>query len=222
MSESGETAKNAVVKRKQQLRKDIRSKLRALSTDDIKVQSEKVWTKLFDLEQYRKAKSIGLFLSMPTGEIQTDIALRDAVRQNKTIFVPKVGENFEKADMELLKIDTASSVEDDRLFFERWPRNKWNIPEPPESSIMETAKPGDIDLLVVPGLGFDDNGNRLGQGKGYYDRFISRMNGGNAKSPFLVAVGLSCCRVQSQTVPVNEYDQQMDMILLPDEVIVVK
>ncbi len=44
------------------------------------------------------------------------------------------------------------------------------------------ATPGDIDLLVGPGLAFDINGNRLGQGKGYYDRFIARMRGDSNSS----------------------------------------
>jgi 5-formyltetrahydrofolate cyclo-ligase len=65
-------------------------------------------------------------------------------------------------------------------FYDGWPRNRWGIPEPPVSDDAaddDTAKPGDIDLLVVPGLAFDVAGRRLGQGKGYYDRFITRMRG---------------------------------------------
>ena len=66
-------------------------------------------------------------------------------------------------------------------FYDGWPRNRWGIPEPPVSDDAAdddaVAKPGDIDLLVVPGLAFDAAGRRLGQGKGYYDRFIARMRG---------------------------------------------
>ncbi len=83
---------------------------------------------------------------------------------------------------------------------------------------VENAKPGDIDLLVMPGLGFDRKGNRLGQGKGYYDRFIARMTADNTPLS-LIAVALTPLLVDGD-IPVNEYDRQMDMILMPDETII--
>ena len=65
------------------------------------------------------------------------------------------------------------------------------------------------------------NGDRLGQGKGYYDRFIQRMcNDKDKKAPFLVAVGLQA-QVLDETIPIAKYDRRMDMVLLPDEAIVV-
>jgi 5-formyltetrahydrofolate cyclo-ligase len=83
------------------------------------------------------------------------------------------------------------------------------------------AKVGDIDLLVVPGLAFDEKGGRLGQGKGYYDRFIARMRNGSEK-PKLVAVGLEPQFLQDATIPVTELDFIMDMIVLPNQTITVQ
>jgi len=131
----------------------------------------------------------------------------------KTLFVPRVGLDFELCDMNLIRCDTTAATagesrtagessgakeenneekDDGRpLFYDAWPRNKWGIPEPPLPPATNTkeedgssrndndndvvAKEGDIDLLLVPGLAFDRNGHRLGQGKGYYDRFIAKM-----------------------------------------------
>ena len=200
--------------RKQVLRKEIRAKVRALSPEELSAQSEKVWEKLFQLPEYQNAKTVGLFLSMPKNEIKTETVLRHCVENSKTIYVPEVGQNFECADMELLRV-FAEKNESGQLFYESWPKNKWGIPEPPESMTKEVAKPGDIDLLVVPGLGFDRQGNRIGQGKGYYDRFITRIT--KDAKPKLVAVTLLCQLVDA--IPVSPLDRVMDKIVLPSEII---
>ena len=203
-------------KQKQQLRREVRSRLQSLTQDVIKVQSQQVWDRLFEIPAYQQAKSVGLFLSMPSGEINTDPVIQHAVENGKQIYVPQVGKNFERSDMELLKVITeGTSSGDGGLFHHTWPRNKWGIPEPPSDMAVQKASPGDIDLLVVPGLAFDRRGDRLGQGKGYYDRFIERMISAATQSPTLVAVGLDCQLVES--IPVHEHDRPMDLILLPSE-----
>jgi 5-formyltetrahydrofolate cyclo-ligase len=206
--------------KKKHLRREIRAGIRELDSAAIATQSAKVWKKVFELPVYQSAKSIGLFLSMPTGEINTDEILKDAVAKGKDVYVPEVGKNFEKSDMELLKVilDSQSSSGDDVIFHKKWPRNKWKIPEPPADMPIVRAKPGDIDLLIVPGLGFDRSCSRIGQGKGYYDRFIARMGSDETPMP-LVAVALTPQLVE-KSIPVAEYDRKMDMVILPDETIV--
>lgn len=202
---------------KQALRKQIRSRMKELSADDVTTQSAQVWERLFALEEYQQAKSIGLFISMPKHEINTDAALSDALQKGKTVYVPVVGKNFELADMDLIQV-ILSENNGSEIFHTKWPRNKWNIPEPPESMERVTAQVNDLDLLIVPGLAFDAKGGRLGQGKGYYDRFIARMRNGSSK-PMLVAVGLEPQFVEDSDIPVTEHDFTMDMILLPNRTI---
>lgn len=226
--------------RKRDLRKKVRGDLRRLSADEIQDQSRRVWERLFALSAYARAKSVGLFLSMPSGEIDTDPALRRAVRDGKILYVPRVGLDFEKCDMDMISVSSsaassASSETDEPMFYETWSRNKWGIPEPPTTTTdnatdesERAAAPGDIDLLVVPGVAFDSTGARLGQGKGYYDRFISRIRtvvatkDGNdderTVKPTLVAVGLTPQFLDRKngTVPTSEHDFQMDVVLTPE------
>lgn len=228
---------------KQILRKEIRSKLKLLTNEEIEQQSQSVWDQLHAMKIYQEAKSIGLFLSMPTGEIKTSYAVQHAIQYQKDIYIPQVGKNFELPDMDLIQIQTSlpsssSSSSSDPSFpiYENWPKNKWNIPEPPMDVILKTAVPGDIDLLIIPGLAFDRYGNRLGQGKGYYDRFMARMcsssNHGTSSSPILVAVALQCQFIDDieegtttgststeRTIPVHEHDFPVNWIILPDKVI---
>jgi len=84
----------------------------------------------------------------------------------------------------------------------------------------ELAHPGDIDVLIVPGVAFDSQGRRIGHGKGYYDRFIARMRQKNdSKSgslePVLIAVGMKPSFVD--TVPVSANDFMMDRLIFPNE-----
>lgn len=236
-----------VIVQKQSLRRQIRSQLQVMSDDAIQKQSTMVWERLVrDIPAYQTAQSIGLFLSMPHGEIDTNMALLHAIQHGKTIYVPHVGTNFENANMDLIQVtanapattttgltsnennnstNNKDSSNDMPMFHHDWPRNKWGIPEPPpEMKPYQMAQPGDIDILIVPGLAFDRYGNRLGQGKGYYDRFIARMLMGakdkdSAPSPVLVAVGLRCQFFHDNVIPVNEYDVPVDWIILPDETI---
>ena len=207
-----------VKKRKQALRKQIRAKTRDLTPDEIETQSKQVWDRVFALPSYKSAKAVGLFLSMPSGEINTDLILQHAISNGKDVYVPQVGTNFEKCDMELLKVVLDESDDSKDLFHKKWPKNRWKIPEPPAEMPVTIAQPGDIDLLVVPGLAFDRKRNRLGQGKGYYDRFIARMTVNNTILP-LVAVAMTPQLVVDEEIPVAEYDKRMDVVVLPDEII---
>lgn len=94
----------------------------------------------------------------------------------------------------------------------------WKIKEPPSDQKREEAILGGVlDLLIVPGVAFDSNLNRLGHGRGYYDTYIAKLESdllsrGRLMIP-LVAIGLSPQLVQF--VPTSEYDRKMDHILLP-------
>lgn len=210
---------NNILEEKKLLRKEIRARMRALDVDTITTQSSQVWKIIRGLPAYKSAKSVGLFLSMPSGEINTDEILKDAIKEGKEVYVPQVGKNFEKSEMDLLKVffDEGIKEEKKESFHKYWPKNKWKIPEPPADMPIVPATPGDIDLLIVPGLGFDRFGGRIGQGKGYYDRFIARMISEETPMP-LVGVALTPQLVEGQ-IPVSPHDRKMDMVVFPDEVV---
>lgn len=227
---------------KQALRQHMRSTLLQVPPSTLHEQSLLVWNRVCDLPVYQRAATVGLFLSMPSCEIQTDEMLRRAVQQDdndnddncggKTVYVPRVGRNFERADMELIQCPRIVD------FHKQWPTNKWNIPEPPavpdgseDGEEWVVAKPGDLDVILVPGLAFDARGGRLGQGKGYYDRFLAKMclpppgtvsTTGTSipNKPTLIGVGLACQWVDS-TIPTNEHDFRMDVVVLPDRTVYV-
>lgn len=85
-------------------------------------------------------------------------------------------------------------------------RNKYDIPEPIHGKIVPA---GEIDAVFVPLLGFDVNGNRVGYGKGFYDRFLSECR------PDVVKIGLSFFDPVEKINDLNEYDIPLDLCITP-------
>jgi len=83
----------------------------------------------------------------------------------------------------------------------------FGVPEPIGSEI--PAKPQDVDVIILPMLGFDRTGGRIGYGAGYYDRFLS-------KNPGLVKIGIAFGCQEMETLPLDENDIKMDLIVTED------
>ncbi|MDZ7266722.1 MAG: 5-formyltetrahydrofolate cyclo-ligase [candidate division KSB1 bacterium] len=81
----------------------------------------------------------------------------------------------------------------------------------PEHGAIPVPAPADFEVILVPGLGFDRRGNRLGYGRGYYDRFLAETTG------LKIALAFHCQIVAG--IPVAAHDQRVDMIITEQEVI---
>ena len=111
------------------------------------------------------------------------------------------------------KSDTASAsmqaiVCDDDTLFEK---NRWNIHEP---AACEMIAPQDIDLVLIPMLGFDKEGNRVGYGKGYYDHFLKEC------SEDCLKVGVCYFEPVEQIEDASEFDVPLDFCITPQKVYV--
>lgn len=86
--------------------------------------------------------------------------------------------------------------------------NQWNIPEPQFGEITAAEK---IDLVIVPLLAFDLKGNRVGYGKGYYDRFLKQCR------PDCKKVGLSFFEPVQKIIDVDDYDVKLTQCITPEK-----
>jgi len=84
--------------------------------------------------------------------------------------------------------------------------NSWGIPEP-EGSI--EVNPKDIDAVLAPLLIFDENGNRVGYGKGFYDRFFASCK------PTVLRTGISYFEPIAQIEDINEWDVPISVVFTP-------
>ncbi len=128
--------------------------------------------KLFKMEEFKKAETI-LFYASFDGEVETFNMMREAQRLGKTIGLPKTI----KEQRKIVPIAVTSLEED----LERGP---YGIKQPKTGQV-QAIEEGSLDMVLVPGVAFDKQNNRLGRGGGYYDRFLESL------SPSVSTVGLA-------------------------------
>jgi len=204
-----EQIEQAVVSNKKLLRKELKKLLLEISENDLILQSDKIFKTVISLKEYKECKNISIYLHMPKGEVRTESLLKHALKSGKNCYVPYIVNNTE---MEMVKLNSWEE-------FLSYPKSKWGYPEPSGMSENTNAlKTDGLDLIIVPGMAFDLNGNRLGHGKGYYDRFIERARefskSRNMKNPYCVSLSLKE-QLLDQVIPTNQYDIKPDVIVTP-------
>ena len=138
-----------------------------------------------------------MFLSLPR-EPDTTFAILNAWQKGKTVAVPKVfWQQKRMMPVQISSLEAGFSTEVAGL------KNPLaGRPVPTE----------EIDLVVVPGLAFDRNGNRLGTGNAYYDKFFENKN--------LMATrcGLAFSEQLIDSIPTDEHDKPMDLLVTDEEI----
>lgn len=81
-------------------------------------------------------------------------------------------------------------------------------------SFLSNPHIGGLDLILMPGLGFDKNGNRLGRGKGFYDLYLQRSMKHPKGKPYTIALAFK--EQLCEQVPVDDSDILIDEILFED------
>jgi 5-formyltetrahydrofolate cyclo-ligase len=181
-----------MINEKELVRKEINRLERSVSDETAAYLSQKICCRLIQTEIFQKANCIALYHSIK-GEVET-VSLIEEWYRKKKIVLPVVSGK-------------------DLLFYsytgkESMTTGVFGIREPIPSEIITTEK---IDLFIVPGIAFDHNGNRMGRGKGYYDRFLSET-----EKP---VIGLCFGFRLIKHVPTEEHDKKMTMILTEDTIV---
>jgi len=145
---------------KAEARAEIKRRIASLTPEQRAEKSRKVVRSLLALPEYLTSRAVMFFVPMDD-EVDLNPAIDRAAEEGKIVLVPKC----EPRKYELLICRIMSR---DELV-----RGHFGILEP---AVVRRFPPTEIDLLIVPGLGFDERGNRLGRGAGYYDRFMNRSD----------------------------------------------
>jgi len=145
------------------VKKELRSRLRALlasiSPQIIQDRSRAAADRLFQTPEYQRAEIMMIYLSLPH-EVDTTPIVLQAWKDRKKVVAPQVSwESRQMIPLEIRNLD--EDIASNRLGIREPIRG---LPIPIEL----------IDLVIVPGLGFDPFGNRLGRGRGFYDRFLGK------------------------------------------------
>lgn len=146
-------------------------------------------------EPFQRARAVALYVSFRS-EVQTDELLQRAWNAGQQVSLPVCREHT----LELFRVDNVNDLH----------AGKFGIAEP---SPVVQAEPGraveirDVDLILVPGLGFDRQGNRMGYGRGYYDRLLADA------PPSLLRCGLAFDVQLIDAVPAEAHDIPLDYVL---------
>ena len=160
--------------------------------------SRAILEKACALPQYAKAKVVLTYMGFGS-EIETQPFLESIIADGKMAVLPRVDRASQS-----LALHSVRSI--DELV-----TSKWGIQEPTPDAPMVSISV--VDFVLMPGVAFDRAGNRLGYGRGYYDKLLSAANPSLAR----VAAGFSCQIVDN--VPVDSHDQKAHCIITEDEII---
>jgi len=180
---------------KSQYREYFKNIRNTMSDDNVSKKSDSIYDRLLLLEEFKEANTIFIYLSYGR-EVCTDRIIKYLFLKNKTILVPKC--NTESETMIPVKINSFSQLV----------AGCYNIREP----IISEAYYEKIDLAIIPGLAFDKFGNRIGHGKGYYDKFLENTN--------VCKIGLCYSDCLSDIIlPSQATDKTMNYVITDREVL---
>jgi len=173
---------------KAQTRSEMRSKLKALSTAEALRKGARIQEKVIQWPLFEKAKALGLYAAY-RNEVETRLIFEWARKTGKRVAYPRV------TDAGLLEFSWIDSFEE----LVKTPLGPLTprLDHPP-------APLSGLELILVPGLAFDDQGRRLGRGKGFYDRTLAQFKG--------VSLGLAYSFQVVPRLPQDPWDEGVQWV----------
>lgn len=182
---------------KDELRKKYLATRRSLSEQEVESKSEKIIQQLISTEPFKKAATVHSYLPIKKNrEVNTLNFVEHCFENDKTVVIPKV-EGDQQMSHHVLNS------------FEDLKTNKWGVAEPTRPNPVSITQ---IDLVIVPMVCGDRNRNRIGYGKGFYDRFLSQTDA------FKIGLLYNCTLID-QKIPVEDFDQKPDWLITETEII---
>ncbi|MBE5949565.1 MAG: 5-formyltetrahydrofolate cyclo-ligase [Lachnospiraceae bacterium] len=143
---------------KKELRKQMLEYRRGLSAEEVSKKSKSIVDKILTTDSYKKASCIYAYIST-RNEVDLQALIEDAWMEGKRVAVPRVCGQ----DMSFYYIESYTDLA----------KGNFGIWEPKEDTIRAEEKDA---LVLIPGVAYDEAGNRIGYGGGYYDRYLSGVH----------------------------------------------
>ena len=182
---------------KKELREKYLKERKKWSHSEVQLLSDKIFSNFqsrFPISPSQKNHIIMTISHL--NEVETDSFIQYFWENNVQVFVPKMVGN------QLIAVEYNSDT--------KMESNSWGISEPAGS---EDAAVIDYDYILTPLLYCDKNGNRVGYGKGYYDRFFSEI------SVKCLKIGLSFFQPKEIIEDVSHWDTRLDYLITPDTIL---
>ena len=187
--------------KKKELRKEAKLYRKSLSENDRLDKSRAIISNLKALNEFQKAEVILMYASLPD-EVETLKLIDELLSEDKKqIYCPVTCGD----EMDFYQISSTDDLKE----------GNFHVLEP-EISEETLLKPIEVVnyCMLMPGLMFDKKGNRLGYGKGYYDKYLARV----PKGVNLTTIALSYEAMMKDEIPAEETDKQVDFVVTEDKV----
>ena len=177
---------DSILQQKSRLRKQIKIERSKISPELFGIRCQNIRRILISFITDRNINVVHCFISMTKQfEVDTYSIIDELLKKGKKIFVPVMNEN-ELEHSELMSINELR-------------KNQWGVHEPLTKIFGNLDS---IDIILVPLLAIDNNGNRLGYGKGYYDRFLMKTKA--------LKIGLVFDDFVLNEIPIENHDIKLD------------
>lgn len=188
--------------KKDALRKQIRARRASLDHDQLSVAASNLAERSEHCRPLLAAKKL---LSYEPFQGEISPAKMIAALRVEELYLPLITD-FEKCLMDFYPSNNADSI------------NKFGIREP--LPVGKPITPSEIDVVLVPLVAFDRQGNRVGMGAGFYDRAFAEVKQGNSKKPYLL--GLAHHFQEQNSIQASPWDVPLNAILTDREFIEVR
>ncbi len=181
---------------KKALRKELFARRKNIPKEKKVIWDKEISKKIIETDYFQNAEQVLVFASVGN-EFDTSFIIEACRLNNKDLYFPLCIDS--DGYMEFLKVNSPDDLKN----------GMYNIPEP--KSHCGKYKEKDNDLVIVPCLSADKNKNRIGYGKGYYDRFLNDFNG--------VSIAPCYDEMLWDKIPTDKYDIKINIIVTDKEVI---
>ena len=179
--------------RKSLLRNQLRRAVKKIGRSTRLRKSEKIVQRLMEMFFFKKAEHILIYVALED-EVKTQELILKSLAQKKIVYLPHI--NRRKKQIRIYRIQS-------------WPRDvrqgSYGILEP-RALKHRLGRVASLDLIVVPGMGFDSKGGRLGRGGGYFDRFLM-------KAKKIPKVGLAFREQKVRKIPMDKHDIRITRVI---------
>ncbi len=190
-------------KLKETIRKSVLKERRSMGKTDRSNKSIRIIDRLLSLDRFKNSGLIMCYVDFD-GEVETREFIKYCIGKGKRISVPMVADNPD--GKRKLRASEVFDLERDME------KGAFGILEPKKNAVREVDA-AEIDLIIVPGVAFDLNKNRIGYGAGYYDMFLNKVGNNCLKAG--MAFELQICA----NISADPHDVPMDIIITEDRIL---
>ena len=181
---------------KEELRKELMKIRNNLSESELLEKSKQIKKRLYEMKEFQQASAILFYVSYDN-EVYTHEMIKECISE-KNIVVPVTDK--QKRQLLLSKLRNWNDLT----------IGSYDILEPKKEKLKKISI-DDVDLVIVPGIGFDEKGSRLGHGKGYYDNLL------NHSKALKIALAFEFQIVEN--IPTEKHDIPVDKIVTEKRII---